>query len=276
MPGTSVVIPTVGRRPQLDQTLRAVLACDPPPGEVIVIDQSHRPSPASDGALDARVRLVADAGRGAGRARNAGARAATNELLLFADDDCVPRRDWIATALELHRLHPSALLTGDVLPGEGREGVPSTREGTTPVDHTGSVGWAVLYSGNMVVARKEFLEFGGFDERFPGAGGEDNDLCYRWLRAQRELRYEPTLVVVHLDWRGPDQLREVWAEYGRTQGMFYAKHLRAGDARMLRFLVADVVHWARARLAGAPRRSPDVPAIGPTVQSIVRNWRRFG
>jgi GT2 family glycosyltransferase len=274
-PATTVVVPTIGRRSELRQTVNAVLDCDPAPHEVIVVDQSPQPGDLLGTDLRRRVRVIPDRGRGAARARNEGARAASNELLLFADDDCVPHRDWVARAQELHTVHPDAILTGSVLPGGEIDGVPSTRNDPAPIDHSGTIVCAALYSGNMAVSRRALLDFGGFDERFPTAGGEDNDLCYRWLRAGRELRYEPALVVVHLDWRTPEQQREVWAEYGRTQGMFYAKLLRSGDLNALRFLVGDVLGLARARIAGAPARSPDVPALGPALRSIVRNWSRF-
>jgi GT2 family glycosyltransferase len=275
-PATTVVVPTIGRRSQLRETVEAILDCDPPPDEVIVVDQSPQPGRLLGADLQRRVRVISDRGRGAAHARNEGARAASSKLLLFADDDCVPHRDWVGRARELHAVHPHAMLTGSVLPGGEIDGVPSTRVDAEPIDHSGTIVWAALYTGNMAVSRRALLDFGGFDERFPTAGGEDNDLCYRWLRAGRELRYEPALVVVHIDWRTPEQLREVWAEYDRTQGMFYAKLLRSGDLNGLRFLVGDALGLARARIAGTPARTPHVLALGRALRSIVRNWGRFG
>ena len=85
---------------------------------------------------------------------------------------------------------------------------------------------------------------------------EDNDLCYRWLRAGRQLRYEPALVVWHHDWRSPAELVRTHITYAHGQGAFYAKHLRAGDRRILPLLSWDLRHGARAVVAGLLRRRP--------------------
>ena len=71
---------------------------------------------------------------------------------------------------------------------------------------------------------------GGFDELFgPAEAAEDNEFCYRWLRSGGSLRYEPSLVVWHHDWRSPRELERLYVRYARGQGFFYAKHLRRGD-----------------------------------------------
>lgn len=273
----SVIVPTLGRSEQLASCLTSLLDAKPAPAEVIVVDQGGAGVARMLAARrqDDRIRVVEDDGRGAGRARNRGAQAARCDLVLFIDDDCRADPGWIGTASRLHEQHSGAMLTGQVLPGGDRAGVPSTREDPHPRDHTGTLDCAVLYSGNMAVARDDLLAFGGFDERFPSAGGEDNDLCYRWLRAGRALRFEPELIVVHMDWRAPAELEQVRTEYARTQGMFYAKHLRAGDLRMLSFFLSDLRDFARARLRGKAMPPPGAPAVGEELRSMARNWRRF-
>jgi GT2 family glycosyltransferase len=109
----------------------------------------------------------------------------------------------------------------------------------------------------MVVRRDELLAFGGFDERRGlRLAAEDNDLCYRWLAAGRSLRYEPSLVVWHHDWRTPDQLIATHATYARGQGAFYAKHLVARDWRILRLLAWDLRRGVTAPLTARRRGTP--------------------
>ena len=274
-PQASVIVPTIGRPEQLGSCLAALCAANPPPDEIVVVDQSGarvaRDVAAACG--DARVRVVDDEGRGPARARNRGAQAARGRLLLFIDDDCEADPTWVGIARRLCLEHPGALLTGQVTAIGDRNAVPSVREDPDPRDYTGKLAWAALYSGNMAVVRDDLLSFGGFDERLPS--GEDNDLCYRWLRAGRMLRYEPDLIVTHMDWRTPEELDQVRTDYSRAQGMFYAKHLRAGDLRVLWFLLGDLRTVLRIRLAGEPARTPGVPAITQMLHSIPRNWRRF-
>ncbi len=73
-----------------------------------------------------------------------------------------------------------------------------------------------LYTNNMAVRRAEIMRVGGFDERFTTVA-EDNDLCYRWLALGRRILYEPGIVVWHLDWRTPAQMRDQYRRYARWQ-----------------------------------------------------------
>ena len=89
---TSVIIPSLNA-PTLARALAAVMAQTEPPGEVIVVGRDEA------GALAAfpAVRFL-DTGAPvcAARARNLGLAAATGELLLLLDADCIPRPDWLA------------------------------------------------------------------------------------------------------------------------------------------------------------------------------------
>ena len=131
----------------------------------------------------------------------------------------------------------------------------------------------------MAVRRTEIMRFGGFDERFTTVA-EDNDLCYRWLAEGRRIVYDPALVVWHHDWRTPAQMREQYRRYARWQAAFYAKHLRRGDPRVLRFVGRDL-RWAaggvvrprRRRRGGWPDPRRAVP--GGLLSGLRDGWRAF-
>jgi len=108
------------------------------------------------------------------------------------------------------------------------------------------------FQGSFMLLQTQLCNrLGGFDERFgPEEAAEDNEFCYRWLRAGRPLRYEPSLVVEHHDWRSPDELERLYVRYARGEGFFYAKHLRRGDLRMLRFVIRDLAWGVRALASG--------------------------
>lgn len=252
----SVVIPTVGR-PVLRSCLDSIAACRPHPAEILVVDQS--------GDLEvlqlvgefagADARLLSCDGTGVARGRNDGIRAAAHEAVLVTDDDCTVPPEWIGTAWRLHGQRPGAIVTGRVLPVGDPQAVPSTREETAPRDFTGERHGGALYPNNMVLPRAAVLEAGGFDERFSAAeAAEDNEFCYRWLRAGRELAFEPALVVWHHDWRSPEQLEELYVRYARGQGFLYAKHLRQGDLHMVRWIARDLYWAARGSLSALIKR----------------------
>lgn len=253
----SVVVPTIGRRDLLEQCIRSVLACDPGPSEIVLVDQSG-----GDHVRDLVARLgppvvrVQCDGTGTARAMNVGLAAASHDVVLVTHDDCTVAPDWVDRAAAHGRASPDAIVTGRVLPPPGAGYVPSTKTDTVAVDFTGRLLTGVLYPANMVADRRRLIDIGGFDERPTLIVAEDNDLCYRWLRDGRPFRFEPDLVVWHHDWRTPAELVRTHVAYARGQGAFYAKHLHDGDRRVLPLLRWDLRHGLRAVARGVVRREP--------------------
>lgn len=252
----SVVIPTIGRPALLDVCLRSIAACTPRAAEVIVVDQSHSPDIAAvvERWSAANARLLPCAGTGFARGTNAGVRASVHGAVMVTNDDCTVAPDWVARAWDALAAFPSAIVTGQVRAGTDPDRTPSTITRPEAVDMTGDVDGAELYPGNMVVPRDLFLGLGGFDERPTLAvAAEDNDFCYRWIRAGGELRYDPMLVVWHHDWRTEEELIDRYVVYGRGEGAFIAKHLHAGDLYVLRFLIRDFVAGGRSLVSAVVR-----------------------
>ena len=278
----SVVIPTIGRVEQLNACLESLAACEPRAAEILVVDQS------GDGAVAELVsrfvaygaNVVPCEGRGISRGVNLGLRRASHEIVLGTHDDCVVAPSWVRTVWTLMDADPERILSGRVLPGGDPRSVPSTRDDPEPHDFVGELSCSALYPANMALNRSLVLDLGGFDERFTTAA-EDNDLCYRWLRAGHRLRYDPELVVWHNDWRTHEELERLYVAYWRAQGAFYAKHLRRGDLTMLRFIRWDCTQALRAigerLLRGRPRWSDWRRGLlrGLPI-GLIEGWRRFG
>jgi hypothetical protein len=89
---------------------------------------------------------------------------------VFADDDCIPDRDWLAGFL------PAIERGCDLSSGRivCRETWHSPLE-HAPLNESGDAIW----SCNMLVRREFFVRLGGFDERFPHAHMEDLDFQIR-------------------------------------------------------------------------------------------------
>jgi GT2 family glycosyltransferase len=275
----SVVIPTIGRVEVLEACLESLSRCRPRAAEILVVDQSGGPSVAEvvDRFADVGGRVVECPGRGVALAANLGLRLAGHEVVLGTHDDCTVASSWVGVGYERGTANPGAILTGRVLPAGEPSAVPSTIEDPNPHDYTGEVHCAKLYPSNMVLWRSAVLAFGGFDNRIPVA--EDNDLCYRWLRAGRRLLYEPELVVWHHDWRSPEELERLYVRYAHSQGIFYAKHLRRRDLTVLRYIARDLYEGLRGLLAGLrghPRwadwRQGQLRGLP---KGLVEGWRLF-
>jgi len=255
----TVVIPTIGRVELLRACLTSLAACRPAPDEMLVVDQSHDPEVAAlvTQFAGAGARLVPSFGRGVAKGRNDGLRAAANEIVLITDDDCTVAPDWIEQTWRQMGADPRKIVTGRVLPVGDPDAVPSTIDDPEPHDYTGAPRTGALFPNNVALPRSMVLALGGFDERFsPTEFAEDNEFCYRWLKAGNRLLYEPSLTVWHHDWRTPDQLERLYVTYARGEGFLYAKHLRQRDLRMLRFIARDL-YWAlRATGSAVVKRRP--------------------
>ena len=251
----SVIIPTIGRAHELERTLAALAEAMPRAAEIVVVDQSGGDEVAAlvRSFEAAGARRLGSQGRGVALAANEGLKDARHEAILFTDDDCTVAADWIGVGLELMTKWPACIFTGRVLPSGNPANVPTTAVSVVARDYTGDPYCSVLVRSNMVGSRSRLLEIGGFDERFE-TSAEDDDLCYRWLKAGGCLRYEPKLVVWHREWRAPEDVKERYFRYGEEQGTFYVKHLRAGDPGVLRFLARDLRSGLRALAAAAARR----------------------
>jgi len=278
----SVLVPTIGRVEQLQSCLASLRACRPRPEELLVVDQSGGGDVAAAVAdfADLGAATIACEGRGIALATNVGLRAATSSNVLVTHDDCTVAPSWLGVGHERMAANPGAIVTGRVLAAGDSPAVPSTIDDPEPHDYTGELSVGALFANNMGLPREPVIEIGGFDERFPTAS-EDNDLCWRWLRVGGRLLYEPELVVWHHDWRGEDELERLYVRYAYSQGMFYAKHLRARDLKVLPFLTRDLYEGVRASAGGlllrdrprwADRRRGIVRGMP---RGLLRGWRLF-
>jgi len=205
----------------LPEAVRAVLDNEPPPMEVIVVDQSDDPARtrrALDG-LDAggeRLRVIADEGRGVARARNLGAAEAGGEIIAFTDDDAWVSRGWVGSILSAFR-DPEfriGVLGGRIVPvfdgaSPGSWRMPPQWEHLLPAydagDEVRKFPASQLPAGvNFAMRRRCFEEMGGFDERLgPGSeaclaeSGEDSELALRVQEQGYDLVYAPGVEVRH-------------------------------------------------------------------------------
>jgi GT2 family glycosyltransferase len=274
LPPSSVIVCSRNRPRYLLETVESVLHGRERPGEIVIVDQSDEPHPilAEMGVRDGcAIRYLHSAERGVSRARNAGMRAATTELLIYTDDDVFVGPGWLEPMVrQLAELGPRGVVTGRVLaaPDEVPGGfAPALVSSEAVAEYVGRIAQDVLEAGNMGVHRATMLALGGFDEELgPGTGfpaGEDNDMGYRLLAAGCRIRYVPDGVIYHRAWRGPEEYLPLRWRYGVGQGAYYGKHLRAGGAYMAGRLGRLLRHHLWLSIRRAPREPK--PAMGHLV-----------
>jgi len=191
----SVVVPTLGSEAKLAPLIaglaRQTLARER--FEVIVVFDGLEPAPAIRSALEAigaRI-LELETRSGPPIARNRGAKLASGEFLVSADDDIVPEPDWLARAAERIAAEPDL----DVI--EGLTVKPGGRPVRVRADES-----AQYILCNLFVRRSLFERIGGFHEGYydPENGvffREDADLGYTLEQAGARVGREPLAVVTH-------------------------------------------------------------------------------
>jgi GT2 family glycosyltransferase len=201
-PPVSVVVPFRGGRGHAASLAEALgrLALEPA-DELIVADNSD--GGMADEALAALARVVPATGeRSSYHARNAGARAAGNDWILFIDADCEPRADLLDRYFSEPVPDDCGLVAGGIVGASEQLSLLAryTRDrrfydGERGLGADGSLEGGAAPTGNLLVRRGAFQELGGFEEGIRSAG--DFDLCWRAQVAGWRLLRRPAASVAH-------------------------------------------------------------------------------
>lgn len=211
-PSVSVVIPARNAAATLERALRSVFAQDPPPAEVVVVDDGSSDATAAVArAFDRRVRLVRTrdhdaalpAGRGAGaaRARNLGMALASGDCIALLDAD----DEWLANklAVQLDRLaaRPDVVLVGSNFYWSRDGAITGTDFDAVPPGPEGAEAWrtllaySYLHTSTLLFRRAALDRCGGFDPALRTA--EDQDFWIRLGLSGGIGLVETPLAIVH-------------------------------------------------------------------------------
>ena len=240
----TVVIPTYNRPKVLEDTVRCYLSGKTRPSQILIVDQS--PEPFDPGRIADRHGVKLDVLRSRAPslplARNVGVQAASNDIILFSDDDIIVNKDSV-TVLARKMADPSqALVAGVTISENGVHGnlkapglanniigtllglkKPWRKDGYVvkltmrgrypmPVFESAPTEWAMGY---FFCIRRSLMERFDvwFDESLKRyAYAEDLDFSMRYcVAAGREglaCTLEPDIYVEHLastEWRTPSE-----------------------------------------------------------------------
>ncbi len=190
----SVIIPSLNA-PTLARALTAVAAQETLPGEIIVVGRDEAGVLAgfpSVAFIDTQEPVCA------ARARNLGLQAATGDIFLLLDSDCIPQPDWLQRHVTRHEAGDLVVGGSVALQGSNywaqSDNVSMFHE-FVPGLPTGKR--LLLPTLNLSVRRQVVERVGFMDESFPGAAAEDADWTIRMGLAGIELTFDPSAVVAH-------------------------------------------------------------------------------
>jgi GT2 family glycosyltransferase len=256
----SVVVPTYNRCDALDETLRHLSYQQfAEPWEAIVVnnnctDETDKVVGKAATKFPVPLRLVYEKKPGAAAARNAGARVAVGEYLVFIDNDILTETDFLSRHYRALRENPHSWIVGQVvnLPAQENSVFGAYRKRLFPiVPITEKVRETSAITGQTVsLPREHFIKLNGFDENFNVASGEDNEFA---MRGRKQLGVKtllaPDILVVHNDWAGwtfPDFCRRQEI-YAQTEFFFWKKY---GDEHPRQDLIKEnlPVDWRKDSL----------------------------
>jgi len=207
MPSTvlpiTVAIPTYRREQVLLDTLHYLLSLRQPPAEILVLDQTEQHEAATTARLselanDASIRWVRLTEPSIPKAMNQGLLLATQEVVMFADDDIRPEHGLLVEHLAAHRAHEDVIVAGRVIqPWE--EGVDLSGETNFRFAGLRSAWIREFMGGNFSVRRSAALELGGFDENFVRVAYRfEAEFAHRFCASGRRIWFEPNACLHHL------------------------------------------------------------------------------
>jgi len=253
----SVVIATKDRAEYLGRALESLAAQrDAPAFEVVVVDNGS--SDATQAIVAANVpalpavRYVASPEPNRGKARNAGARAASGRYLLFCDDDVQLPPHWIAAHAAAQARDGACVVNGPIINVASYESRPNPK----PSNYSR----AFLCTCNASLPRDAFIAVGGFDETFRLYGWEDTELGVRLRSAGLRWKFAWNAYLWHVKPPHENTIAvesRKAVEKARMARLFIAKHA-SSRARMAtgahplnlfraRYLLPD---WLLALYAG--------------------------
>lgn len=216
----SVLIPTLGRKEELINTIQALMLQSRHPDEIIVVDQNEPSIPEIDQLLASIsiIKHIRNQTPGVAINYNRCLEHATGDIVLFLDDDIIPDPDLIAKHLENYdqeTLNPSPFKkplggvagrvsqpSGDLDPSRIRKigkfhrwsgRITACFNGTTKTDVD------IAPGGNMSFYRDILIKSGGFDLAFDGNGYFfETDASLRVVEGGYRIHFEPRAYVKHL------------------------------------------------------------------------------
>jgi glycosyltransferase involved in cell wall biosynthesis len=269
-PSLSVLICTRNRAEKAQRAAASVLANSFADFELIVVDQSTDAATreAVAAIADDRVRYIPTDTVGVAISRNIAIRAASADIVVFTDDDCVCDRDWLqAIAAEFAADPQASGVYGRVVP-HGETGslagdcisvaddmiCPALAQSPTRVvvDRP-AIPHLVLGGGNNMSFRKEvFKRVGLFNEMLgPGSRigtGEDTEFSYRLLFNHCRLVYSPQPVVEHDNWMDRDQFVHHMKVAMRVQAAVFTAYALRFDTLSMTHLLRTAWYLAGDRM----------------------------
>jgi GT2 family glycosyltransferase len=247
-PSVSIVLPVLNEERDIGRLLDELLGQIPPPGgfEILVADGGSTDRTRDIVVARSRdwpnLRLIENPGRLSSAGRNAGARAAQGEYVLFLDGHCsVPRRDYVVRLVEIFRASGAACLCRPqpmqrLADGRWAQAIAAARHSFLGHDpgsdiYGGDPAYTDPRSAGAAYTRAVFEQLGGYDERFDAC--EDVEFNHRVATLGLRSYRHPDLTIDYRPRRSLGAFFDQMTRYGRGRARLMARHPGAAPWSLL-------------------------------------------
>lgn len=229
----SVIIPTRGKSHVFQQCLASLARQTVAPKEVVIVDNTPINSPFSiilqrmikisfsDTLIN--VVIVKESKEGSAIARNRGIDSATFDHIVFLDDDCIARKDWVESIYQTLHKSESVIFQGKSLNGNTNsvyacvEYFSSERIFRSKMYKEGGLAVCNFLDTKNFALTKSFLhKYPHFDLQFKQY--EDIDYSIQLKHLGLKVIYEPRMVVWHFG--RSSMLRHINREFKLGKGYY--------------------------------------------------------
>lgn len=264
-PDVAVVIPVHNNGRDFEQCLDAVLACDPAPREIVVVDDGSGDGSGAYAAAKGVHVIRLDPSHGPAHARNSGVEASEAEGVLFVDADVVVPSDTVGRVADFLSAETSfCAIFGSYDDSPLAPGILSKYRNLLHhwVHQHSKQEASTFWTGCGAVRRAAFESVGGFDPSFCQI--EDVEFGLRLKAAGYRIRLDKSLLCTHLKrWTAWRTVRTdvfgraiPWSRLAKLRGLPRDLNFRWQDR-----LSALLVCLLPLVLAGALIHTPLVPGL---------------
>ncbi len=226
LPRVSVVVCSYNGAATLQECLSSLSALEYPDYEVILVDDGSTDQTPQIAACFPQVRYIRQPNLGLSAARNTGLHAASGQVVAYTDSDCVADESWLLYLIQAMQDQQVHAIGGPNVPPPSdnwrAKCVAASPGGPSHVmlddqraEH--------IPGCNMAFDRQVLLEIGGFDPQFRQAG-DDVDICWRLLAADKSIGYAASALVWHHRRSTVRAYLRQQKGYGRSEAMLHFKH----------------------------------------------------
>lgn len=239
----SIVVPTYKRQKSLYNCLNSLASQTYPDEsfEVIVVndgilEESEVCKPDVFGIPNLYVYSKKHAGPAS--ARNFGVEMAKGELIIFTDDDCSPKSDWIERMVYGYESGNNPVIGGKTLNlltnnfySEASQIINDIVYNHFNKDPDNAL---FLASNNLAISKDLFLKLDGFDISYTTSSSEDRDLCNRLISSGHVIKFISDAIVYHAHELTMKSFFLQHFSYGRGAYLFQKKQKQRGTGSMLK------------------------------------------